>query len=156
MNLMNKWAARRAASFVPTAYLSGQLGEQDRFCIELPAVPLTIGRAAGANLRLHDSGVSRLHCEVWIDHGGHRIKDLCSKNGTWLNDWPVREAPLCEGDRIRVGNIWLTYGHTPCGRQLRVGDNLGVPLASSITTPLAQIAVHTTVTQVPLPSPSTQ
>ena len=41
------------------------------------------------------------------------LQDLDSKNGTWKNDAPVREAvELIDGDRIRIGGVPLTFRST--------------------------------------------
>ena len=66
---------------------------------------MVIGRAAGANLRLNDEGVSRFHCRLRQDASGIVVEDLASRNGTFCNS--ERLVPgmrtLAEGDRLQVG-----------------------------------------------------
>ena len=43
-----------------------------------------IGASDAADIRLADPTVSALHCEILCDAQGLRVRDLDSKNGTWL------------------------------------------------------------------------
>ena len=70
---------------------------------------VTVGRDP-AGLGLRDVRTSRQHCRVWCAHGGYRVEDLGSTNGTSLNGAPLLEPmPLREGDRIRVGKTILKF-----------------------------------------------
>ncbi|HTU62037.1 MAG TPA: FHA domain-containing protein, partial [Polyangiales bacterium] len=66
-----------------------------------------IGRdVAGTGLNLRDRGVSRLHARCSWDPclGGMRVSDAESRNGTFMDARPVREAPLQHGSVLRVGH----------------------------------------------------
>jgi pSer/pThr/pTyr-binding forkhead associated (FHA) protein len=76
--------------------------------VTLDAGPVTIGRAAEATLRLDDEKVSRLHCVIRVLDGDYVVKDLKSRNGTYVNDARVEVAVLHRGDVIRVGATTLT------------------------------------------------
>ena len=67
---------------------------------------LRIGRGAEADLRLADTGVSRLHAEVRAadDGAGVLLTDLGSTNGTTVNGRRVQSAELADGDRVVVGS----------------------------------------------------
>jgi diguanylate cyclase (GGDEF)-like protein len=53
--------------------------------------------------------VSRRHAVVeWVD-GAHRVTDLGSTNGTFVNEKRVAGASLADGDRVQVGNVLLKY-----------------------------------------------
>ncbi len=72
---------------------------------------LIIGRAAEADLHLLDERVSREHCAIEAAQGGgHQVRDLGSRNGTWLNgkrlDSPVILRP---GDQVAVGETVVVY-----------------------------------------------
>jgi hypothetical protein len=72
--------------------------------------PVTVvGRGADADLRLHDTGVSRAHAELRIEGEQVRLADLGSTNGTLLNGRPVSDAVLSDGDRIEVGATPLLF-----------------------------------------------
>ena len=72
--------------------------------------PVTVvGRGADADVRLHDTGVSRAHAELRLEADGVRIADMRSTNGTLLNGQPVRSAVLNDGDRIDVGATPMVF-----------------------------------------------
>jgi pSer/pThr/pTyr-binding forkhead associated (FHA) protein len=52
-----------------------------------------------------ESTVSRTHAELRHKAGRWFIRDLGSKNGTWLNGRRVREAPVARGDVLRLGSL---------------------------------------------------
>ncbi len=68
------------------------------------AGPITIGRASSATVHIDDKTLSREHTQVSSEQGRFIVKDLESKNGTYLNGALIRQAePLKHGDRIKVG-----------------------------------------------------
>lgn len=70
---------------------------------------LVIGRHEGSDIRLEDPGASRRHAEVRRRGDGFVLADLGSTNGTLVNDVPVGEHELSEGDRITIGNTNLEF-----------------------------------------------
>jgi diguanylate cyclase (GGDEF)-like protein len=72
-------------------------------------VPVTMGRSADCDFRLLNRAISRLHCRVWRDNSGFWVRDLNSTNKTYLNDRPVVEARLKDGDFITVGGIVVQF-----------------------------------------------
>ena len=40
---------------------------------------------------------------------GYRLRDLGSTNGTYVNDEPIRERTLEDGDRITIGETVLEF-----------------------------------------------
>ncbi len=71
--------------------------------------PLTIGRGAGSLLRIRDSKMSRVHCELTVTDGVTTIKDLDSKNGTLVNDECMPTSELKHGDVILAGYTCFRY-----------------------------------------------
>lgn len=63
-----------------------------------------IGRGQDAQFRLPDTGVSRRHLEIRWDGQTAMLQDLNSTNGTTVNNSPVQEWQLADGDVIRVGH----------------------------------------------------
>lgn len=63
-----------------------------------------IGRGQDAQFRLPDTGVSRRHLEVRFDGHAALLSDLNSTNGTTVNNAPVTEWQLADGDIIRLGH----------------------------------------------------
>lgn len=70
--------------------------------------PITIGRSPEADIITLDERASRMHCGIRIWDGEYYVKDLKSKNGTYLNNQKVEMAKIKPGDKIRIGNNILT------------------------------------------------
>ena len=77
--------------------------------VHLGSVPTVIGRAPGADFHIDHPSVSRRHCTVWQDALGAGVRDLESKNGTWVNGTEVRRAALADGALLRVGDVVLKF-----------------------------------------------
>jgi Nif-specific regulatory protein len=64
-----------------------------------------VGREAGNPIPIPDASVSRRHCALErASSGRFRIRDLDSRNGTFVGDLPVKERELEHGDEIRLGD----------------------------------------------------
>jgi two-component system cell cycle response regulator len=77
--------------------------------VELGDDELVIGRSSNAGLQLDMDNVSRSHASVARTPLGWVLKDLGSTNGTFVNDAPVREHILRDGDQIRIGRAMLKF-----------------------------------------------
>jgi pSer/pThr/pTyr-binding forkhead associated (FHA) protein len=70
---------------------------------------LTLGREKeSADICIPDATMSRRHAEIASGLDGLRLRDLGSRNGTFVNDQPVSESGLRRGDQIRLGYTVLT------------------------------------------------
>lgn len=69
----------------------------------------TIGRASENDIILPDQSVSRSHAEVALRGEDFFVRDLGSRNGTFLNGRSISESILVEGDEIRVGMSTLIF-----------------------------------------------
>jgi pSer/pThr/pTyr-binding forkhead associated (FHA) protein len=79
--------------------LEGPLAGQE---FEIPATGLVIGREG--HVRVPDEFLSRRHFEIARDDDGTiRVKDLGSRNGTFLNTLPAKNTKVHAGDEIRAG-----------------------------------------------------
>ncbi len=68
-------------------------------------VPFLIGRVEGCDLRLPGAGVSGRHAELVAGDRGLRVRDLGSKNGTFVNRERVEaESGLRAGDVLHFAN----------------------------------------------------
>lgn len=63
-----------------------------------------IGRSNDADLRLPDTGVSRQHAEITWNGSDAVLVDLQSTNGTTVNDNPIENWLLADGDVITMGH----------------------------------------------------
>lgn len=66
-----------------------------------------IGRGSDVDLRLPDTGVSRRHAEIVWDGQDAVLVDLQSTNGTTVNDDPIDNWLLADGDVITVGHSFI-------------------------------------------------
>jgi hypothetical protein len=74
-----------------------------------PLMPITsLGRAPTNTAPLPDDTASLEHALLHLRDGQWWLEDLASRNGTRLNDTPIREpAPVVPGDVIGVGRVKL-------------------------------------------------
>jgi Nif-specific regulatory protein len=72
---------------------------------------LSIGRHPDNRLLVTDRSSSRFHCVVEPADGNGRflVRDLESRQGTFVNGHPVREHLLEEGDLVAVGDLLLLF-----------------------------------------------
>jgi len=63
-----------------------------------------VGRGQDAQFRLPDTGVSRRHLEIRWDGQVALLSDLNSTNGTTVNNAPIQEWQLADGDVVRLGH----------------------------------------------------
>ncbi|MGZ3422707.1 MAG: protein kinase domain-containing protein [Polyangiales bacterium] len=74
--------------------------------IELPSFgPTVFGRALDARVPLppDDETASRYHAAIELFGDVPHLRDLGSRNGSYVNDRPVQATPLAIGDRVRLG-----------------------------------------------------
>jgi pSer/pThr/pTyr-binding forkhead associated (FHA) protein len=76
----------------------------------LSSDPVTIGRDSDADIQILDRSASRFHSEVFPVGGMYFVRDLGSKNGTFINEDRLRDEELLrEGDTIKIGSTELVY-----------------------------------------------
>lgn len=78
-------------------------------CVHVNDIPVVIGRAPQADFQIEHASVSRFHCTVWQEGAVVCVRDLASKNGTWVNGARIKNADLAEGDHISLGDIVLKF-----------------------------------------------
>jgi len=78
-------------------------------------LPVTIGRGRDAKIKLVHGQISRLHCEVYEDHGELKARDLGSLNGTFVDGERVSDAALKPGGMLNIGSVTFraVYGNMP-------------------------------------------
>jgi two-component system cell cycle response regulator len=68
-----------------------------------------IGRSESANIQVDQDSISRQHCKILNQSGRFMLHDMGSTNGTFVNDDPVEERELRDGDVIRLGQTIFKY-----------------------------------------------
>jgi len=81
---------------------------------KLPSTVTTIGRRKDCDFCIPLTCISRRHCEFDIDKDRLTIRDLNSKNGTFLNGSKISESPIKPGDLLKIGT--LSFGVQIDGR----------------------------------------
>jgi transcriptional regulator with GAF, ATPase, and Fis domain len=119
----------------------------------LPEGDFSVGRQSTCNLNLEDHAVSRKHC-LFIRSGRQcTVKDLESRNGTFVNGTPVTEHQLDQGDEVRIGASVFCYlvdrdrAARPASgdfktRQLQVTDSIYLSSAGQSVLPPSARAMH--------------
>jgi pSer/pThr/pTyr-binding forkhead associated (FHA) protein len=77
--------------------------------LSLPVV--RFGRSQhGNHVVVQDPMVSSAHAEIYVQDGGHYVRDLRSTNGTRVNGVRISQPQLlCDGDHIALGNTEWVY-----------------------------------------------
>ena len=98
-----------------------------------------VGRGSAAGLRISSRRVSRAHCRVHIDGECVRVRDLGSRNGTFVNGAGVGEedAEVPVGAVLSVGGVAL--------KLVRVGDTRYRPDGAAL---VEEVAPHAPVGDV--------
>ncbi|HSN27034.1 MAG TPA: sigma 54-interacting transcriptional regulator [Kofleriaceae bacterium] len=104
---------------------AGTAGERR---IEIGETPTTIGSDIAAQLCVADPHVSRRHAEVVRSGASIVVRDLQSRNGTYVDGIAVKEAILDVPATIRVGGTTIrfeTEARTPAPGGRRFGAAVG-------------------------------
>jgi len=77
---------------------------------QLSASDIRIGRNPESYVFLNDISVSRNHAVITFGDGVHRLCDLDSLNGTYLNGTRIRQTcPVRHGDELQIGRFKLIF-----------------------------------------------
>src|SRR6185312_8017179 len=102
---------------------------------------LTVGRSSAAELSFpEDGGLSRQHFAFEPDGENWTVQDLGSKNGTYVNDIPLKaKLALKPNDRVTAGHLTIVfapYSRNPdSGVVVFVGE-VEKPSMTTVTTSL--------------------
>jgi two-component system, cell cycle response regulator len=70
---------------------------------------LVVGRDDQCTIQIHEHSVSRRHALIDRAQDGFYVHDLQSTNGTFVNDRPISDSLLHDGDYLRVGNCIFRF-----------------------------------------------
>jgi diguanylate cyclase (GGDEF)-like protein len=76
---------------------------------DIDGKPVVVGRSQEADLHIPHKSVSRQHCEIWRDGDAYRIRDLGATNRTRVNEQPISESLLADGDHVTLGESILKF-----------------------------------------------
>jgi EAL domain-containing protein (putative c-di-GMP-specific phosphodiesterase class I) len=75
-------------------------------------LPFRVGRRHGLELVLPADSVSKTHAEIYAGGAGLMLRDLGSRNGTFLNRARVDDAPLSDGDVLHFADSEFRLGRS--------------------------------------------
>jgi diguanylate cyclase (GGDEF)-like protein len=75
----------------------------------LDAPTLVLGRSSKCDIQIDQESVSRAHSKIVNGGKNIRIRDLGSTNGTYVNDEPIEERNLNDGDLIKIGRTIFKF-----------------------------------------------
>jgi pSer/pThr/pTyr-binding forkhead associated (FHA) protein len=105
------WARRTRDDIAFVQAVEVRLEQQEQTRTLRVPLPVTIGRAANANLIVTDAQVSRMHARIELHDGTLSVRDLGSRNGTLVNARPIgAPTALQPGDEIDVGSARIFVG----------------------------------------------
>src|SRR5262249_32935507 len=89
---------------------------------EVSADTIRIGARRENDVVLQDAKVSGLHCEIRLDEHGYRLRDLGSRNGTFVAGMRIMDVYVQPGVTLEVGDSQLRFDPLP--------GSVEVPLAA--------------------------
>lgn len=114
--------------------------------LSIPAAEVFIGRDEDCQIRLASTDVSRKHCRLQVSDTGVTVRDLESRNGTFVNDMPISgDVVLKPGDLLRVGPMIL---------QVPLPKAVGAPADPVAEVVHAAAPVEAAATRAPAPKAS--
>jgi DNA-binding NtrC family response regulator len=119
---------------LPALQVTAKLPDGRKITAPLGLHPCLVGTSPDCDLALPDSHVSRRHCELQLTERGIVLRDLASKNGTFVRDVAVMEARLLPGVPIQLGDTELVI--EPIGEAailpLSTGESFGHAIGRSL------------------------
>jgi pSer/pThr/pTyr-binding forkhead associated (FHA) protein len=104
LRLPSNLAAQQGPAF-PPAYLDGP-GRR----WEIAAAVTSIGRDPSCAVVLDDAGSSHVHAQITRHGQDLFLRDLGSRNGTWVNGQPITVPHMLrDGDNLRIGRTTLVF-----------------------------------------------
>lgn len=90
-------------------------GQENPIALSKPVC--VAGARRRVNLPLNADQISRAHALFVVDGDGVYLRDLASLNGVTVNDMPVREAAVRQGDVVEIGPFsFRCADHFPAAR----------------------------------------
>ncbi|MDI1442714.1 sigma 54-interacting transcriptional regulator [Polyangium sp. 6x1] len=120
---------------LPNLRVTVTLPDRNTVTAPLGLAPLVLGKSAECDLVVTDPKVSRVHCEIRLTEQGVLLKDIQSRNGTFIRDVRVVEAFLSPGVPATVGDSTLVVQPSggaavlPLSMRGSFGDAVGEGLA---------------------------
>jgi len=80
--------------------------------VRIGVLPFRVGRRQGLELVLPADSVSKLHAEIYLRGPDLRLRDLGSRNGSFVNRALVEDTTLVEGDVVHFADFEFRVGRS--------------------------------------------
>jgi EAL domain-containing protein (putative c-di-GMP-specific phosphodiesterase class I) len=80
--------------------------------VRIEVLPFRVGRRQGLELVLPAESVSKLHAEIYGRGQELRLKDLGSRNGSFVNRVQIQDEALVEGDVVHFADFEFRVGRS--------------------------------------------
>lgn len=74
--------------------------------LQISTTKVSVGRSSKADYKIQSTTASGVHCSFLIKDHKVIVKDLNSKNGTYINGYKISESYLYIGDEVKIGGIF--------------------------------------------------
>ena len=88
---------------------AGRLDIADGRHILLEKPVISLGRNLDNDIIIEDKRVSRHHAQIRFVQGAFFLYDLASANGTMVNNQPIEQVTLRDGDVISLGGVAASF-----------------------------------------------
>lgn len=109
VKLLKKVLTALDKEMVPSLEVLNGAAEGKKVLLTDEGSELVIGRDPECSFAINEVVISRQHAKITRRWGGISIRDLESKNGTFINNRRVVEEFLHDGDRIALGTIVILF-----------------------------------------------
>lgn len=92
---------------------------------EVGPTPMAVGRGATVDIRIADDGLSRRHFLIWREGDDYLIKDLSSRNGTWVVGDRAVTRTLRHNDFIVAGRSRFRFCEHGAPRRDTIRSGVG-------------------------------
>lgn len=87
----------------------------DRPCVDVQAVPFSIGRETTADLQIKGSGIWERHAAIRLGKDGRYVVSIHEEASCLLNGDVIHDTnPLKPGDILKIGEISLRFDLSAC------------------------------------------
>lgn len=113
----------------PQAFLLVISGSEPGRLHVLDRPELLIGRSKYASIQINERAISQQHAKLVRMGDHHRLFDLGSTNGTFVNDQRIEQVDLRIGDVVRLGETTFTYMTSSGGDPSQTDATMALPAA---------------------------
>lgn len=116
------------------SFLICHLGQRVPWCVSVDGDRVSIGSAKSASVTIPVPQLAAEEAEITRVGGKARLRDASGRGQVFLNGSRVSDAPIADGDRVRLGDMLLVFSEaTELNRQDL--DRMEQKLAREISSP---------------------